>query len=129
MDSRPRNLLSSLFTLFAVTSAAFAQNPSVPGAGVDASRLPDADAVILDWHQTWTIREDGSVRRREHQLVKLFNMRPVRQFADQRIDYCEGPDELTIHAARTILPDGTRLDVPEYSFNFAAADAAIISFA
>ncbi len=80
----------------------------------------DDDAVILRWEQHWTLTGDGTVRRRDHKWLKLLNLRPVRQVADPRIDFVAGRDEVIIHAARTHLPDGAVLPVPEYSFNIAA---------
>lgn len=122
MTDGMRYVMMGLVAWCVGASAALAQESAVPGAGVDSSKWPDTDAVILEWNQSYELGVDGTVRRRDRQLVKLLNMRPVRQFADPRIDYCEGQDELIIHAARTILPDGKRVDVPTYSFNDAAAD-------
>lgn len=78
-----------------------------------------ADAVIERWEQHWTIEADGGVRRRERQIVKIMNTRPIRRFADPRIDVRAGSERLTLHAARTRTPDGRTLDVPEYGINLA----------
>ncbi len=89
---------------------------------VGSEQYPDADAIILRWEQYWEIKDDGQVVRREHKWIKLMNSRPIRRTADPRLDFCEGTDKLTIHTARTILPSGEVIDVPEYSFNIAAPD-------
>jgi len=84
--------------------------------------LADEDGVIVSWHQSWTLQDDGSIRRRDHQKFRLQNQRAIRDFGDPRIDFVAGQDELIVHAARTHLPDGTVLPVPDYSFNAAAPD-------
>ncbi len=91
-----------------------------PDLSVGVDRYPDADAIILRWEQEWKVEKDGTVHRREHKWLKLLNSRPVRREADPRIDFEEGRDRVIIHAARTHLPNGDILPVPEYSFNIAA---------
>ncbi|MCO6439105.1 MAG: DUF3857 domain-containing protein [Phycisphaerae bacterium] len=100
--------------------AALLVGPAVPlSFSADAQKAPVADAVIEQWQQHWTIEADGSVRRREVQRVKLMNTRPIRRFADPRIDFRGGSEEVIIHEAKTIAPDGRTLDVPDYSRNLA----------
>jgi hypothetical protein len=65
------------------------------------------------------VERDGTVHRRDHQWLKLLNSRPIRRVADPRIDFAAGRDELIIHTARTHLPNGEILPVPDYSFNIA----------
>ncbi len=89
--------------------------------GID--RFPHDDAVYLRLSQHWTLERDGTIRFREQWAVKLRNTRPLDRFADPRITHLRGDDKLTIHEARTILPDGSTLGVPEYSRNIAATDA------
>ncbi|UCG15811.1 MAG: DUF3857 domain-containing protein [Phycisphaerales bacterium] len=98
------------------------QGAEAPGPAVEIAQFPEADAVILRWEQDWVLEQDGTVRRREHKWTKLLNRRPIRRLADPRIDHCVGEDELTIHTARTILPDGTTLPVPDYAINLAGPD-------
>lgn len=93
-----------------------------PDMTVGAKQYPDTDAVILRWEQSWTLDKDGTIRRREHQWVKFLTYRAIGRFGDQRIDFCDGQDQLTIHTAQTILPDGKALPVAKYSFNLAAPD-------
>ncbi len=105
-----------------VPAALAAAQTTGPGANVDAARFPEAGAVILNWEQDWTLLNDGRIRRREHKLIKLLERRAIRAVADPRIDFCDGRERLTIHKAQTILPSGKTVAVPEYSFNFAAAN-------
>jgi len=84
------------------------------------TQSPDEDAVILLWEQHWTLEKDGTGHRCDPQRLKLFNRRPIRSVADPRLDFVEGQDKLVIHKAQTILPDGTIMPVPDYSFNIAA---------
>ena len=103
-----------------------AQNPPAkavaPDMKIGAKEFPNDDAVILRWEQQWTLDKDGTVRRRDHQWAKLLNHRAIGRFGDQRIDFCDGQDKLTIHTAQTILPNGEVLPVPKYSFNLAAPE-------
>jgi hypothetical protein len=87
-----------------------------------AAQYPDDDAVFLRWEDHWTLAKDGQVSHREHRWVKLMNSRPIGRFGDPRIDYCDGQDQLIVHTAQSILPDGTVMPVPKYSFNLAGPD-------
>lgn len=95
---------------------------AVPNFAVGAKEYPDADAIILRWEQSWTMQKDGTVSYRDHRWVKLLNSRALGAFADPRIDYCVGQDELRIHVAQTTLPDGRVIPVPPYAFNVAGPD-------
>jgi len=95
---------------------------AVPNFAIGAKEYPDADAVILRWEQSWRMQKDGTVSYRDHRWVKLLNSRALGAFADPRIDYCVGQDELRIHAAQTTLSDGRVVPVPPYSFNVAGPD-------
>jgi hypothetical protein len=96
--------------------------PSSPKLNIGAAEFPDQDAIILRWEQHWTLDQDGATRHRDHQWVKLLNHRAIGRFGDPRIDFCEGRDKLTVHTARTILPNGEVLPVPNYSYNLAAPE-------
>ncbi len=93
-----------------------------PDLSIGSAQFPDEDAVILRWEQHYTMEKDGTVRRRDHQWLKLLTRRPIRGKADPRVDYRIGEDELIIHTAQTILPDGTVMPVPDYSFNKTGPD-------
>ncbi|MFH0980170.1 MAG: DUF3857 domain-containing protein [Planctomycetota bacterium] len=95
---------------------------TAPDLSIGAEQFPEDDAVLLRWEHHWTLRPDGSVSRREHRWVKLLNSRPIGRFADPRLDFCAGEDELKVHTAQSILPDGRTMPVPSYSFNLAGPD-------
>jgi hypothetical protein len=88
-----------------------------PDMSIGQRHYPDADAIILKWDQQWTLDDDGTVHRRDHQWIKLLNRRPIRATADPRIDFNANEDDLLVHTARTHLPDGSTIEVPDYSFN------------
>jgi Domain of Unknown Function with PDB structure (DUF3857) len=77
------------------------------------------DATILYRELTFTVDKDGSVTRREHQRVRLDSRRAISAFADPRIPYREGRDEVVIEKAVTHTADGGIVPVPEYSLNVA----------
>ncbi len=93
-----------------------------PDLSIGAREYPDADAIILRWQQHWTLEGNGTVHRRNHYWVKLFNSRTFDRYGDPRLDFAEGRDELLIHSAKSYLPDGTVLPVPDYSFNAVGPD-------
>ena len=101
----------------------------LPGAALaqdapkaDLSYFPDDDAVILKHLQHWTLKPDGQMVYEEHRWVQLQNDRAWRRYADPRVDYLEGQEEVELLAARTHLPDGTKLDSPNYAINVVTAD-------
>jgi len=91
-----------------------------PDLSVGAERYPEDDAVVLRREQYWRIDADGAVHRREHSWIKFLNRRPIRRYADPRIDFNADTDTVKIYEARTHLPDGSIVPVPEYSFNIAS---------
>jgi hypothetical protein len=130
-DMRPfsRRRVTSCFGIFMallagsawqVESAPAQTGDASPDLSIGAERYPDDDAVILRLEQDWTLDRDGTVHRRIHKWIKLFNSRPIRREADPRIDFQAGREKVKFHTARSHLPDGTTVDVPDYSFNKAA---------
>jgi hypothetical protein len=113
-------VLIALFSALTVELGALAAPPDL---SIRAQQYPDANAIILRWEQHWTVERDGTLRRRDHQWVKLLNRRPIRRYADRTIDYRKGEDQVVIHTAQTHLPDGTIQPVPDYGYNLAAAGA------
>jgi hypothetical protein len=105
-----------------LTQREIAKPVAGPDLTIGAKQFPDEDAVILRWEQSWSLDREGATHRRDHQWVKLLTHRAIGRFGDQRIDVCDGPEQLTIHTAQTILPDGKVLPVAKYSFNLAAPD-------
>ncbi len=107
---------TTVLLVLILTATTFAQ----PDLSVGAKEYPDADAIILSWTQHFTLEDDGTIRRREHKWIKILDARAIRGFADPRIDFCEGEDEVIVHKAVTHLPDGKVMPVPDYSYNIAA---------
>lgn len=103
-----------------VTLTAIA-GPDVPDAGRE--EYPLDDAVVLRLDENWDLLPDGSVRYEYHRWLKLLNDRIFRYEGDPRISFREGADRLEIVTARTHLPDGEIIDVPDYSFNLVSPDA------
>ncbi|MDY7110319.1 MAG: DUF3857 domain-containing protein, partial [Planctomycetota bacterium] len=91
-----------------------------PDLSLGAEQYPEDDAVVLRRERHWRLDADGAVHRREHYWVKLLNRRPIRRYADPRIDFNADTDTVQIHEARTHLPNGEILPVPDYSFNIAS---------
>ncbi len=74
----------------------------------------DADAVILDWRQSWKKSPSGEVAYREKKTVLIQNDRALRAFADPRISYHDHFDAVRLIEAATRDPD---MPVPDYSRN------------
>jgi len=79
--------------------------------------FPNEDAVVLKHLQKWTLQADGRLVHEEHRFVQLLNDRAWRRYSDPRVDYLEGQEKVELLAARTHLPDGRTLEVPEYAIN------------
>lgn len=107
------------FAALMLSSTAFAADPDL---SIGKAQFPEEDAVILRWENAFTLKPDGAVSRREHRWIKLLNDRPIRDEGDPRIDFVADQEELIIHKAQTHLPNGTILEVPDYSFNRVGPD-------
>ena len=101
--------------------AAQAAAQPTPGAAQRAEAAAP-DAVIQLWEQQWTLEPDGTLRRREHKKIQMVTTRLERLLGDPRLDHCSGTDELIIHTAQTIRPDGTVQPVPAYAINLVGPD-------
>ncbi len=88
-----------------------------PSAVDIPSDYADADAVILQWEQSWSKAADGTVKRHEIKHVLLRNDRAYRAFADQRLTYNADYQTVKVLKARTVCPDGRVLEIPEYGRN------------
>ena len=115
--------LMGLLGCRATTAVAQIRTAGEPDLTIGAAQFPEDDAIILRWEQHWTLDADGTVHRRDHRWIKLLNNRPIRRYGDPRIAHVKDGEKLIIHQAQSILPDGTVLPVPDYSFNEAANDA------
>ncbi len=89
-----------------------------PGAvSREAGGDPTPDAVIERWEQAWTVGADGSQVYRELRHVRLNHERAYGEFVDPRITFDAVGETVNVLVARTRLPDGRTLDVPDYSRN------------
>ncbi|HUU85469.1 MAG TPA: DUF3857 domain-containing protein [Phycisphaerae bacterium] len=109
-----------LFVLVSAWVWAASVPVAVGGQGlpdVGRAEFPNDDAVILRHLQHWTLQPDGGVVREEHHWVKLLNDRAWGRYADPRVDYLPGSEEVELIAARAHTPDGQKLDSPDYAIN------------
>ena len=72
----------------------------------------DDGAVVLWESEVFDLDEDGKRVYSTRRVVKLFN-KDGYHLGEVRIPYAEGGDDVTIHHARTIRPDGTRVELDE----------------
>jgi len=72
------------------------------------------DAVVKLWRQHWSLAADGTIVFHETRQVQINTDRANGDFADPRITYDADTQTVEVIAARTKLPSGKVLDVPEY---------------
>ena len=72
----------------------------------------DDGAVILWEAEVFDLDEDGKRVYSTRRIVKIFN-KDGHHLGEIRIPYAQGGDDVTIHHARTIKPDGTRVELDE----------------
>ena len=108
--------------LLVMVCPALAQADVPAGFNVTQKDYPQADAVILLLERDYKLEKDRSIRYHEHKWIKMFHKRVYRTLGDPRIDYQTGTDDMKIITAQTHLPDGTKVPVPDYSFNRVGAD-------
>ncbi len=91
--------------------------PALPDGlpSVSQTDFPNDDAVVLRLHQSWTLGAGGGQVYEEHRFVKLFNDRAWDRYADPRVDYLDGAEAVELVTARTHLPDGSTMGLPDYS--------------
>jgi len=80
-------------------------------------KYPDADAVILHHAVRITLDDRGLATRTVSRRVALFTDDAIRRYADPRILYDAGRQELEISVARVYMRDGSRIDSGENAFN------------
>ena len=73
------------------------------------------DAVFDLWEQHWTLNADGSTIYREKTHTRLNSDRTYRVFGDPRIAFNKATDTVEVLQARTRLPDGTYVELADYS--------------
>ncbi|MHC4064079.1 MAG: DUF3857 domain-containing protein [Planctomycetota bacterium] len=84
---------------------------------ISQADFPNQDAVVLRHLQRWLLRSDGGMIYEEHRWVQLLNDRAWRRCSDPRVDYLEGFEEVELLAANAHLPDGSVIEIPDYSTN------------
>ena len=75
-----------------------------------ASTYPDSSAVVLWEAEVMDVNEDVSYVYSTRRVVKIFN-EEGRKFGEISIPYTRGNDDITIHYARTITPDGRTVEL------------------
>ena len=75
----------------------------------DSDEYPDAGAVVLWEAEVLDLNEDSSYIYSTRRVVKLFNETGFK-FGEVSIPYTRGSDDITIHYARTITPDGRTVE-------------------
>lgn len=93
------------------------QTKAAPSKVQIPSEFADADAVILEWDQSWRVGEGKALVYHELKRVLIHNDRALGPFADPRITYHSDYDSVDVKVARTILPSGKVLEIPKYSLN------------
>lgn len=73
---------------------------------------PEESAVVLWEAEVHDLDEDGRRVYSTRRVVKIFNEDGYR-FGEIRIPYTQDADDVTIHHARTIKPDGTQMELEE----------------
>lgn len=86
-------------------------------AGPLSGSVAPPDAVIERWEQTWDMQSSGELVYHELRHVRLNSDRAYGEFADPRIPFHQDTDTVTLKVARTRRPDGSCIDVPDYSRN------------
>ncbi|MDE0483555.1 MAG: DUF3857 and transglutaminase domain-containing protein [Candidatus Poribacteria bacterium] len=73
---------------------------------------PEESAVVLWEAEVHDLDEDGRRVYSTRRVVKIFN-EDGHHFGEIRIPYTQDADDVTIHHARTIKPEGTQLELEE----------------
>ena len=79
-----------------------------------ADDYPDSGAVVLWETEVMNINEDSSYVYSTRRIVKIFND-TGHKFGKVSIPYTRGNDDITIHHARTLTPDGRVVDLDQRS--------------
>ncbi len=73
---------------------------------------PDSGAVVLWETEVMNVNEDSSYIYSTRRIVKIFND-TGHKFGKVSIPYTRGNDDITIHHARTLTPDGRVIDLDQ----------------
>jgi len=86
-------------------------------ASPNADEMPDADAVILLNRSEHEILRDGRSRFSTHQLIKILHRRAIADYGEVAIPFNSTTQNIGVNVARTILEDGSVVEVPESAFH------------
>ncbi len=79
-----------------------------------ADDYPDSSAVVLWETEVMNVNEDSSYIYSTRRIVKIFNDMG-HKFGKVSIPYTRGNDDITIHHAQTLTPDGRAVDLDQRS--------------
>ena len=97
-----------------VSKADEAQIETLLADAPKADDHPDSGAVVLWETEVMNINEDSSYIYSTRRIVKIFND-TGHKFGKVSIPYTRGNDDITIHHARTLTPDGRVVDLDQRS--------------
>ena len=104
---------SALVIVFCTGCAAPSHAADQDRPAGDAVETPDA--VYEVWDQVWGLDADGATYYHERRHVRLNSDRVFRQFGNPRITYNTDTDEVEVLVARVRLPDGSYVELEDYS--------------
>ena len=95
-----------------VSKADEAQIEALLADASQADDYPDSGAVVLWETEVMNVNEDSSYIYSTRRIVKIFND-TGHKFGKVSIPYTRGNDDITIHHARTLTPDGRSVDLDQ----------------
>ena len=104
-------------TLIPYNFVSKADEAQIEGLLADAPKTddyPDSGAVVLWETEVMNVNEDSSYIYSTRRIVKIFND-TGHKFGKVSIPYTRGNDDITIHHARTLTPDGRVVDLDQRS--------------
>jgi hypothetical protein len=109
LASRPIPWLLGALVLCAGLALPAAEPAAVAAAlasPADATRYPQAGAVVLLDETVVTLDAQGRATREGHRLIKILQDRAMRQLSDQKIPFRGDTEACDVLVARTLLPGG-----------------------
>ena len=97
-----------------ISDAEEAQIEALLADSPKADDHPDSGAVVLWETEVMNVNEDSSYIYSTRRIVKIFND-TGHKFGKVSIPYTRGNDDITIHHARTLTPDGRTVDLDQRS--------------
>ena len=116
--------VSGLPLVILLAACAGCATPAHGGARQMSVAGAPPDVVHELWEQHWTLATDGSIVYHEKHHIRLNSDRVFRAFGNPRITYNTETDEVEVLQARTRLPSGEYVELPDYSTVEVSPDAA-----